>query len=78
MLTIQSDGSIIISIGNIGNSNSNQVLKLFKNGMLYPVLTSADISGVTATISIPKLTTEGTNGELSFVNGILIDYTEAT
>jgi len=51
---------------------------LWLNWFLELAQTISGLQGVTATITIAKLTPSGSNGSLTFTNGILTSYVGAT
>jgi len=66
----------------ISNQSANKVLAGPTSGVpaapAFRSLVAADFPGITATITTAKLTAGGSNGSLTFTNGILTSYVAAT
>ena len=69
-----------ITGGNIANTNLSNIKTPGLTGVLYGNNTSAisAITGLSVTITTAKLTLIGTNGSMTFTNGILTSQTQAT
>jgi len=91
-LSTQNSDNVSITGGNIANTNLSNINTPGLTGYLYgnntgPVTASTTIpysaitgtpTGLSVTITTAKLTTLGTNGSMTFTNGILTAQTQAT
>jgi len=88
-MAYENSNNVSITGGNIANTNLSNIQTPGLTGYLYghntgPVTASTTIpysaitGGLSVTITTAKLTTLGTNGSMTFTNGILTAQTQAT
>jgi len=86
-MAYQNYDNVNITGGNVANTNLSNIQTPGLTGYLYghntgPVTASTTIPysaiGLSVTITTAKLTTLGTNGSMTFTNGILTAQTQAT
>jgi len=91
-MAYENSNNVSITGGNIANTNLSNIQTPGLTGYLYghntgPVTASTTIpysaitgtpTGLSVTITTAKLTTLGTNGSMTFTNGILTAQTQAT
>ena len=88
-MAYENSNNVSITGGNIANTNLSNIQTPGLTGYLYghntgPVTASTTIpysaitGGLSVTITTAKLTTLGTNGSMTFTNGLLTAQTQAT
>jgi len=79
-MAYENSNNVSITGGNIANTNLSNIQTPGLTGVLYGNNTSpiSAITGLSVTITTAKLTTLGTNGSMTFTNGILTAQTQAT
>jgi len=88
-MAYENSNNVSITGGNIANTNLSNIQTPGLTGYLYghntgPVTASTTIpysaitGGLSVTITTAKLTSGGTNGSMTFTNGILTAQTQAT